>query len=31
MSEPNLSSIEKIKQASDSLRGTIREGLEDEI
>ncbi len=31
MSEPNLSSIEKVKQASDSLRGTIREGLADEI
>jgi sulfite reductase (NADPH) hemoprotein beta-component len=31
MSEPNLSSIEKVKQASDSLRGTIREGLTDEI
>jgi sulfite reductase (NADPH) hemoprotein beta-component len=31
MSEQNLSSIEKVKQASDSLRGTIREGLADEI
>src|ERR1700727_964776 len=31
MSEPNLSPIEKVKQASDSLRGTIREGLADEI
>jgi len=31
MSEPNLSSTEKIKQASDSLRGTIREGLSDDI
>jgi sulfite reductase (NADPH) hemoprotein beta-component len=31
MSEQNLSSIEKVKQASDSLRGTIREGLSDEI
>ncbi len=31
MSEPNLSSIEKVKQSSDSLRGTIREGLADEI
>jgi sulfite reductase (NADPH) hemoprotein beta-component len=31
MSEPNLSYIEKVKQASDSLRGTIREGLADEI
>jgi len=26
-----LSSIEKVKQSSDSLRGTIREGLADEI
>jgi len=31
MSEPNLSAIEKVKQASDSLRGTIREGLADEV
>jgi sulfite reductase (NADPH) hemoprotein beta-component len=31
MSEPNLSAIEKVKQASDALRGTIREGLNDEI
>ncbi|HEY4934982.1 MAG TPA: NADPH-dependent assimilatory sulfite reductase hemoprotein subunit, partial [Puia sp.] len=31
MSEPNLSSIEKVKQASDSLRGTILEGLANEI
>ncbi len=31
MSEPNLSSIEKVKQASDSLRGTIKEGLANEI
>ena len=31
MSEPNLSGIEKVKQASDSLRGTIKEGLHDEI
>jgi sulfite reductase (NADPH) hemoprotein beta-component len=31
MSEPNLSAIEKVKQASDSLRGTIQEGLADEI
>ena len=31
MSEQNLSYIEKVKQASDSLRGTIREGLADEI
>jgi len=31
MSEPNLSAIEKVKQASDSLRGTIKEGLADEI
>jgi sulfite reductase (NADPH) hemoprotein beta-component len=31
MNEQNLSSIEKVKQASDSLRGTIREGLADEI
>ncbi len=27
----NLSSIEKVKQASDSLRGTIKDGLADEI
>ena len=31
MSAENLSGIEKIKQASDALRGTIREGLTDEI
>jgi sulfite reductase (NADPH) hemoprotein beta-component len=31
MSEQNLSGIEKIKMASDSLRGTIREGLLDEV
>jgi len=31
MSEPNLSAIEKVKQTSDSLRGTIKEGLADEI
>jgi sulfite reductase (NADPH) hemoprotein beta-component len=31
MSEANLSAIEKVKQASDSLRGTIREGLADEV
>jgi sulfite reductase (NADPH) hemoprotein beta-component len=31
MSEPNLSATEKVKQSSDSLRGTIREGLQDEI
>jgi sulfite reductase (NADPH) hemoprotein beta-component len=31
MSEPNLSAIEKIKQASDALRGTIQQGLSDEI
>jgi sulfite reductase (NADPH) hemoprotein beta-component len=31
MSEQHLSSIEKVKQDSDSLRGTIREGLADEI
>jgi len=31
MSEPNLSAIEKVKQASDALRGTIRDGLTDEI
>jgi sulfite reductase (NADPH) hemoprotein beta-component len=31
MSEPNLSAIEKVKQSSDSLRGTIKEGLADEI
>src|ERR1700704_6181332 len=30
MSEPNLSGTEKVKQASDSLRGTIQEGLTDE-
>ena len=31
MSENNLSIIEKIKQASDGLRGTIKEGLADEV
>lgn len=31
MSEQHLSAIEKVKQASDSLRGTIQEGLSDEI
>jgi sulfite reductase (NADPH) hemoprotein beta-component len=31
MSEQHLSSIEKVKQASDALRGTIKEGLTDEI
>src|SRR5215470_18468756 len=31
MSEPHLSAVEKVKQASDSLRGTIRQGLADEI
>lgn len=31
MSEANLSGIEKVKQSSDSLRGTIKEGLADEI
>jgi sulfite reductase (NADPH) hemoprotein beta-component len=31
MSEQHLSAIEKVKQASDSLRGTIRKGLSDEI
>ena len=31
MSEPNLSAIEKVKQASDALRGTIAQGLNDEI
>ncbi len=31
MSEQHLSSIEKVKQASDSLRGTIKDGLADEI
>ncbi len=31
MSEANLSAIEKVKQASDSLRGTIKEGLADEV
>jgi sulfite reductase (NADPH) hemoprotein beta-component len=31
MSDPNLSAIEKVKQSSDSLRGTIKEGLADEI
>ncbi|HVY76251.1 MAG TPA: NADPH-dependent assimilatory sulfite reductase hemoprotein subunit [Puia sp.] len=31
MSENNLSSVEKIKQASDSLRGSITSGLADEV
>jgi len=31
MSAENLSGIEKIKQASDALRGTIQQGLADEI
>jgi sulfite reductase (NADPH) hemoprotein beta-component len=31
MSEPNLSGIEKVKQASDALRGTIQESLANEI
>jgi sulfite reductase (NADPH) hemoprotein beta-component len=31
MNEPNLSQIEKVKQASDSLRGTIEQGLTDDI
>ena len=31
MSAENLSGIEKIKQASDALRGTIKEGLADDI
>jgi sulfite reductase (NADPH) hemoprotein beta-component len=31
MSEANLSAIEKVKQSSDSLRGTIKEGLADEV
>jgi sulfite reductase (NADPH) hemoprotein beta-component len=31
MNEQHLSPIEKVKQASDSLRGTIQEGLSDEI
>lgn len=31
MNESNLSAIEKVKQASDALRGTIREGLANEI
>src|SRR5450432_2398261 len=31
MSESNLSAIEKVKQSSDSLRGTIREGLANEV
>jgi sulfite reductase (NADPH) hemoprotein beta-component len=31
MSESNLSGIEKVKQASNALRGTIKEGLADEI
>jgi sulfite reductase (NADPH) hemoprotein beta-component len=31
MSAENLSGIEKIKQASDALRGTIQQGLADEV
>jgi len=31
MSENNISGIEKIKMASDGLRGTIKEGLADEV
>ncbi|HTS45029.1 MAG TPA: NADPH-dependent assimilatory sulfite reductase hemoprotein subunit, partial [Puia sp.] len=31
MSESNLSSVERIKQASHGLRGTIEKGLEDEL
>src|SRR5215470_18098083 len=31
MSDQHLSAIEKVKQASDSLRGTIQKGLSDEI
>jgi sulfite reductase (NADPH) hemoprotein beta-component len=31
MNDLNLSSIEKIKQASDGLRGTLKESLQDEI
>ena len=31
MSTENLSGIEKIKQASDALRGTIKQGLADEV
>src|ERR1700759_3179106 len=31
MSAENLSGIEKIKQASDGLRGTIQQGLADEV
>ena len=31
MSAENLSGIEKIKQASDALRGTIKEGLADDV
>jgi sulfite reductase (NADPH) hemoprotein beta-component len=31
MSAENLSGIEKIKQASDGLRGTIKQGLADEV
>src|ERR1700747_462505 len=31
MSEQHLSAIEKVKQASDALRGTIQAGLSDEI
>jgi sulfite reductase (NADPH) hemoprotein beta-component len=31
MSEINISGIEKIKQASDGLRGTIKEGLTNEV
>jgi sulfite reductase (NADPH) hemoprotein beta-component len=31
MSENNISGIEKVKMASDGLRGTIKEGLADEV
>src|ERR1700749_4821682 len=31
MSDTNQSAVEKIKKASDNLRGTIAEGLKDEI
>jgi len=31
MSDNNLSPVERIKKASDGLRGTIKQGLEDEI
>ncbi|PWT72697.1 MAG: sulfite reductase subunit beta [Bacteroidetes bacterium] len=31
MSDNNLSQVERIKMASDGLRGTIKQGLEDEI